>query len=793
MRLAAGARRCRGPTIGGLVWRSVLAAGLLVPAILSAQTVRGAVTRVGVPIPGVVVQLLDDKSEAVARAITDETGEYRLLAPRAGRYAIATRRVGFAPTRSPVFELRDGETRVEAVTMDGVAVRLDTVRVATAAGCLPLNARNSEVSAIWEQAKTALLATDVTLSQRAFSAALLDYRREVDLSGVSVLKALDLTEIDSVTAPWTSQSALILQKTGYVQVGADDTTSYLAPGLDVLTSAEFAGTNCFRVVEGSSDDVIGLSFEPAKPNKRLSELSGTLQLDRQSSELRSLEFTYTNLAPSIAKAGAGGRVEFARMRDGSWVIGRWQIRVPVVVNEAVVRRGAIVRQPTVVGTEVAGGDLFVARRGADTLWSRPLPTVAGVVTDSASGQTIAGARLRLREANRTVYSDSAGRFDFGATLPGQYTLLTNTPSLDSIGAISGLLLPVTEALSGLAVRVPNASRVLPVVCALPDDRIAALRQVGVLHGLVVRDSAVTDASPINVIVQWADSAAGVVRTERTETDDFGRYRFCDVPVGAPLELHAELPSLASAVVAVQLDTVAPFGRADLLLAPLSPDEGTLRGTVVDEIGAPIDNVIVELPQLGLRASTDYRGQYVIPRVATGRQVVSVRRLGFSPSDTTLTIEAGATLEQRYVLARVTILNEVNTTASREWARDFDEHRRLGLGQFLDRDELSRRESQRLGDLMSTMRGARMLRSGQSSTYLASNRTRSIGGVCYAHVWLDNNPMYLGRQGEPLYNLNELIVAQIEAIEYFPNPASTPAKYNNLNADCGVLVVHTRRD
>jgi hypothetical protein len=43
------------------------------------------------------------------------------------------------------------------------------------------------------------------------------------------------------------------------------------------------------------------------------------------------------------------------------------------------------------------------------------------------------------------------------------------------------------------------------------------------------------------------------------------------------------------------------------------------------------------------------------------------------------------------------------------------------------------------------------------------------------------------------NLNELIVMQIEAIEYYAGPADTPAKYNNLGANCGVLVVHTRRD
>ncbi len=54
-------------------------------------------------------------------------------------------------------------------------------------------------------------------------------------------------------------------------------------------------------------------------------------------------------------------------------------------------------------------------------------------------------------------------------------------------------------------------------------------------------------------------------------------------------------------------------------------------------------------------------------------------------------------------------------------------------------------------------------------------------------------MYLGRDGEPLYTLNELLVMQIEAIEFYAGPSETPAKYNNLNANCGVLVVHTRRD
>ena len=260
-----------------------------------------------------------------------------------------------------------------------------------------------------------------------------------------------------------------------------------------------------------------------------------------------------------------------------------------------------------------------------------------------------------------------------------------------------------------------------------------------------------------------------------------------------LDVRADLNAISSTVVGVQLDTVSPFGRADLRLEPLAPDQGVVRGEVVDDTGAPIDNVLVEVPQLGLRSTSDSRGRYVIPRITEGRQLVTVRRLGYTPFDTTLVIRAGAILDQRHVLERVTTLAEVNTTAARAWAREFDEHRRIGLGQFLTREELAKRESQRLGDIVSMMRGARMLRSGQTNTYLSSPVTTSLSRPCYAHVWLDGMPMYLGRPGEPLYNLNELIVMQIEAIEYYAGPADTPAKYNNLGANCGVLVVHTRRD
>ena len=34
--------------------------------------------------------------------------------------------------------------------------------------------------------------------------------------------------------------------------------------------------------------------------------------------------------------------------------------------------------------------------------------------------------------------------------------------------------------------------------------------------------------------------------------------------------------------------------------------------------------------------------------------------------------------------------------------------------------------------------------------------------------------------------------QVEAIEYYSGPASTPMRYSRQNSNCGVIVIHTRR-
>ena len=66
--------------------RAIVSSALALSAIAvgesaaGAQTVRGVVTARDVPMPGVVIQLVDSTSAVVARALSNDRGEFRITA-----------------------------------------------------------------------------------------------------------------------------------------------------------------------------------------------------------------------------------------------------------------------------------------------------------------------------------------------------------------------------------------------------------------------------------------------------------------------------------------------------------------------------------------------------------------------------------------------------------------------------------------------------------------------------------------------------------------------------------------
>jgi len=554
----------------------IVAAALLAFAtIAQAQTVRGSVVdRVdSAPVPGVVVLLIDDGGNVAARALTNERGEFRLPAGTPGVYRLRTMRIGFRPVTSDVIQVAAGEEVTRQVVVAGVPFSLDTVRVQRRSTCR-MRADSALVTyAIWEQVRTALTATDLSSRARNVFATIVTYERFLEPRSKRVLRQSSRVKSGETNRPWTSLSADSLRRVGYV-AEVNGWSIYTAPDLDALLSAQFLEDHCFRIAQLSDSGWVGLAFEPAPDRKHIPEISGTVWLDRRSAELRRMEFLYTHISPDAEDGNAGGDMDFIRAKHGAWAISAWNIRMPVLTqnffrsepgNPAQQSREKIIVKEIKVG----GGELALMMRGRDTLWSRPPLTLTGTVTDSVSGRAAVAARVVVKGTSLQGTTDSSGRFAIDGALPGEYTILVRTPSLDSLAAVWQSWVAFSDT-RPVALRVPSAANLQDQWC--PDSVTGSGTSVGLVTGEVrVRGDSI-QRQGIGVIVEWLsyfvmpnDMAVALTRSKglTARTDDAGVYRICGVPVNTAFKVRTALDDKLSTPGRIPPDE--RFARVDVIV------------------------------------------------------------------------------------------------------------------------------------------------------------------------------------------------------------------------------------
>lgn len=101
-------------------------------------------------------------------------------------------------------------------------------------------------------------------------------------------------------------------------------------------------------------------------------------------------------------------------------------------------------------------------------------------------------------------------------------------------------------------------------------------------------------------------------------------------------------------------------------SPSAGVSGAIAGAVYaadGDVGLPYS--VVAIPALGRERFTDERGSFLLAQLPPGRHQLRVRRIGYTPAETTVTVQAGRTDTLRLRLARVVVrLAAVRVTASR---------------------------------------------------------------------------------------------------------------------------------
>jgi len=512
-----------------------------------------------------MVALVTREGSQVAQSLSRSSGLFELAAPAPAEYRVRADRIGFATTYSEFFRLSPADTLVIQLEAAVEVISLEGIETQGTRRCEVRPREGLAVNTAWEEARTALAAAAWTQERGLYRYEMVDVVRRLDRDGRRVLSEERQYRQGYRKAPYVSRAADSLAATGFARISSEGAV-YWAPDANVLLSDSFLNTHCFALKRGEdeAEDLLGLTFEPV-PGRRVSDIEGTLWLERESAELRRLDFRYRNLnlPDALLRGSPGGRVEFEALPNGTWIVSAWSIRMPQGGSAANPLTGRI--DARLEGITVQGGEVVSVRGNEGVVLESDLGgRIVGTVFDSLQ-VGLPGARVFIEGtegASAEVITDEEGRFQISRLEPGVYDVNFTYAYFEPFGyRPEPFRVEVEDAETPAQVNfaAPTQRQVVARLCRSQEQERSpaaggALVFSGILAGRVTDDAgnAVPDADVRVVARAYAVRTSGaesgsdspvreaMLREERTgvvvKTNAAGYYLACWVPVDTTLEV-----------------------------------------------------------------------------------------------------------------------------------------------------------------------------------------------------------------------------------------------------------------
>lgn len=228
-----------------------------------------------------------------------------------------------------------------------------------------------------------------------------------------------------------------------------------------------------------------------------------------------------------------------------------------------------------------------------------------------------------------------------------------------------------------------------------------------------------------------------------------------------------------------------------------PMMGVIDGVVTDSMLAPMEAAEIGILRTPVKITTNAQGRFRITDVQAGTYILMLRRFGFSPIASVVSVSPGDTLRLTYSLQRLSAgkLDTVRVTERRESRNlmEFERRRQLGVGRFMTAADIERRGSIDVGTLLRTFNELAVVRNDATGVTSLQNRrdqgnmlTATGAGACATQVIVDNVQMPHEIDVELLPRPKE-----IAGIEVYAGPAGAPSQFAGFDRACGMVLIWTK--
>lgn len=214
--------------------------------------------------------------------------------------------------------------------------------------------------------------------------------------------------------------------------------------------------------------------------------------------------------------------------------------------------------------------------------------------------------------------------------------------------------------------------------------------------------------------------------------------------------------------------------------------GSIHGRIIAQGDTnPVFGARITLIGTTKSATTDSAGRFQFDGLAAGLYVVQVNAIGYSRGMYQLQLGEGEAMNRVFELEpRVYGLEPMTVEGQRRLqGRRFEEFRQRmarGMGTFITKEDIQKRNPSKMMDLLRTVRGVRAECAGTDCIVKFQGQPTS----CEPHYILDGLPSdsYIAQSLDP---------RDVEGIELYRGASEMPAEFGGIDAACGVIAIWTK--